>query len=214
MDNLHFWYGNEEKEHIQIILSKYIEYLQNKEILIVERNYYIFEEYSSESMVTFDKVQLNNKIIYLSTTWSNDGVPTNFQKIDEESFFLMQQKTNKRKISKLQKKEKKFAKNSIQINKNSKKKMDKDMKKLDDLILSNMYKQFNQLSIVELLMKKKELIEENKKLNEEKEKLIKFNKEKIKILDSIINTELSDDSSTSETTLELNTQTNFENNKF
>jgi hypothetical protein len=211
MDNLHFWYGNEEKEHIQIILSKYIEYLQNKEILIVERNYYIFEEYSSESMVTFDKVQLNNKIIYLSTTWSNDGVPTNFQKIDEESFFLMQQKTNKRKISKLQqKKEKNFAINSIQINKNSKKKMDKDMKKLDDLILSNMYKQFNQLSIVELLMKKKELIEENKKLNEEKE----FNKEKIKILDSIINTELSDDSSTSETTLELNTQTNFENNKF
>jgi hypothetical protein len=209
MDNLHFWYGNEEKEHIQIILSKYIEYLQNKEILIVERNYYIFEEYSSESMVTFDKVQLNNKIIYLSTTWSNDGVPTNFQKIDEESFFLMQQKTNKRKISKLQKKEKNFAINSIQINKNSKK-MDKDMKKLDDLILSNMYKQFNQLSIVELLMKKKELIEENKKLNEEKE----FNKEKIKILDSIINTELSDDSSTSETTLELNTQTNFENNKF
>jgi hypothetical protein len=115
----------------------------------------------------------------------------------------MKQKTNKRKISQLQqKKEKNFTINSNKINKNSKKKMEKEMKKLDDLILSKMYKQFNQLSIVELLLKKKEFIEENKKLikeKEEKEKLIKFIQEKIQILDDIINTELSDESSTSET---------------
>jgi hypothetical protein len=83
MERKFFWFNNEDKEHLELIFSYYIKFL-NKEVNNLKRN---ILNYENENLITIDSVNtLNNKYIYIKTKWNVDGIPIFLEKIDLKEY--------------------------------------------------------------------------------------------------------------------------------